>query len=376
MRLSVIISALVLVACGGLSGYAWTRMPAEVVNTTPSGMDVLRDYKCKRSESKQIIVRGVEDNHSPAGNEPNFIRPERQFSDAQSFFVGGSYDQVQADKRMTDSFKVPANVARGLLLLRMKPVTNNDSDTISIGDISTMTGTGASRGRFTSLVVALEKLPGWLRQGELHYAKLEDIHLNRVLSMGSGGSERPLLDFIRSGASDGWVDYFVQDDTSVDFAGLALCLEPPRGNGVTLAPFVGAPVPVKNLVALTCGFGGRDQRLCDPYVGDMSCSAPLPVACFRAEGAPMPQSLANNVFRAMWSGGRLAFTEPVQGSRFARARDADAFCAARFGGEWRVARWHDGPNNGGIVGMSVQASPASRVWIDEVGSPYATCWTR
>lgn len=376
MRLPVIISALVVIVCGALSAFAWSNRPVVERKSAVTGMDVLRDFKCRRSETKVILVRGAEDNHSPAGNEPNFIRAERQFPDNLSFFVGGSYDQVQADKRMTDSFKVPVNVSRGMFLIRMKPVANNDSDTIAIGDIRTMAATSASRGRFSLLVVALEKLPGWTRQGELHFARLEDIRLNMDAVYGAGASQRTLLDFIRSGANDGWVDYLVQDDTSVDFAGLVLCQEPKRGNGVTLAPFDGAPVPVKNVVALTCGFGGRDQRLCDPYVGDMSCSASLPVACFRADGVPMPRPLINHGTRVMWSGGRLAFTEPVPGSRFARADEVDAFCASHFGAKWRTARWHDGLNNHGIAGMSDQAAPASRVWIDVVGNPYATCWTR
>lgn len=376
MRLSAIISALVLAACGGLSGYAWTRMPAEVVKPPPSGMDVLRDYKCRRSETKQIIVRGVEDNHSPAGNEPYFIRPDRMHPDTQSFFAGGSYDQVQADRRLTDSFKVPTNVARGLFLMRLKPVANNETDTFGIGDMSTLAATEASRGRGSGSVVGIEKSPGWSKQSELHFAELGAIQLRLPATKDHSASERTLLDYIQSGENNGWVDYAVQDDTSVDFAGMALCLEPPRGKGLTLAPFVGEPIHEKGLVALSCVLGARNQPICDPYVGDTLCSARLPVACFHPLGKPVPISIAKHVARAMWSGGRLAFTEPIAGSSFASAKEVDALCVARFGSDWRAAKWHDGPNNYGIAGLSDQAAPQSRVWIDVVGSPYATCWAR
>ena len=376
MRLSVVISALVALSSCALMAYAWTVRPADGQPQAATGMDILRDFKCRRAETKSIIVRGAEDNHSPAGNEPNFIRPDRQRPDILSFFAGGSYDQVRPDLRMTDSFKVPANVARGLFVIRLKPLANSDSDVMSIGDITSSVMLDSSDGRFGSSLMKLPELPGWTRQNELFFTDIGSISLREPSISGREAPTRTLLDFVRSGANDGWVDFFVQDDTSVDFAGLALCLEPPRGNGVSLAPWAAEPLPIKDVVAMTCVFGGRDERMCDPYIGDTTCSARLPVTCFRPEGQAMPRRLTKHGAAQIWSGGRLAFTEPVAGSSFGTVGQVNAFCTARFGGGWRAAGLLDGSTNMGIAGRSTMASPTSRVWVDALDSPYATCWAR
>ncbi len=114
-------------------------------------------------------------------------------------------------------------------------VYRGENVTISIGDMSTLAQTNASSGRFSPSVVELEKLPGWTRQNELYFAELGAIRLRLPATNEQAASERTLLEFVQSGANDGWVDFSVQDDTSVDFAGVVLCLEPPRGKGVSLA---------------------------------------------------------------------------------------------------------------------------------------------
>lgn len=376
MRLSVIIPGLVLIACGALAGYVWMGMPVDAAKAPPSGMDILRGYKCRKGETKTIVVRGAEDNHSPAGIEPNFIRPGRRNPDVQSYFAGGSYDQVQADKRMTDSFPAPANTAHGLFLIKLKPVANNETDTFSIGELASTTSTKGERGRFGGSLPALASNAGWTKDGELLFAALGDIPIRRQNQDGKLMEDGTLLDFIRAGVSEGWVDFMVQDDTSVDFAGATLCLEPPRDRGVTMAAFAGPDMPMKGVVAISCGHNGEQQPMCDPYVGDTQCSTALPVACIRPDGLPVPRALAKHFAGPAWSGGRLAFTEPLAASRFASYRDVDAICAARFGKAWRTARWHDGPANLAISGYSDVAAPSSRVWIDLVGSPYGTCWSR
>lgn len=375
VRLPVIFSVLVLIASAVLAAHAWTVRPVRAVEVAQTGMEVLRAYRCKQGETKQIILRGVEDNHSPAGDEPNFIRPGRQSADVQSFFAGGSYDQVQADRRVTDSLQVPARTAHGLLLIRLKPLADASTDTIAIGDMRGMAMTASEAGRFTSPLPKLGMQPGWTRQGELHSARLDAIALLRYDPRGRLVAGGTLLGMIRSGASDGWVDVWVQDDTSVDFLGVALCLEPATDNGLTLAPLGGVPLP-GGIGAVSCGMNAKDQPQCDPYVGDTPCATRLPLACIRPDGKSAPAALRSHYARGLWSGGTLAFTEPVAGNAFATYRDADAHCAARFGPEWRTARLHDGTDNQGIAGYSAAPVPDGRVWIDVVGSPYATCWAR
>lgn len=375
LRLPLFFSVLALIVSAALAAYAWTGRPPPAAETAQSGIDVLRAYRCKRGETKQIILRGVEDNHSPAGSEANFIRPGRQSADVVSFFTDGSYDQVQADRRVTDSFMVPARTANGLFLLRLRPVAGNANDTFAIGDMRAVAITADQAGRASGLLSEWGNRPGWTQQGELHFAGLDSIRLNRIDAGGTlipGGN---LLDLIRSGATGGWVDFLVQDDTSVDFAGLALCLEPENEQGITLARFAGPKLP-DGTIALACGMPGPDQPICDPYVGDTPCAAALPLACIRPDDRPAPAGLRKMFVRGLWSGGTLAFTEPVRGNSFATYHDADAHCAARFGPEWRIARLHDGTDNQGVAGYSSAPAPAGRVWIDLAGSPHATCWAR
>lgn len=299
----------------------------------------------------------------------------RRNPDVQSF-ARATYDQVQPDRGLTDSFRAPSNTASGLFLLRLKPVGDNQSDTLAIGDLTAMTRAGSRGERFGSKIADLALAPGWSREGEYYFAEFESIGLQGAAADGRLVPTMTLLDFIRAGGAEGWVDYTVQDDTSVDFAGIALCREPARGKGLTIAKAAQQVQHMPGVVSLTCFFGGQNEPMCDPYVGDTACSSQLPVACIRPDGKPVPKALAGQHAGMTWSGGQLAFTEPVEGSRFAPARHVDSFCAAQFGTGWRTARFHDGSGNFGIAGRSASAGPQSRVWVDIADSPYATCWAR
>lgn len=379
MRLSGVIPALVLVASISVSAFVLSR-PAPPADPEPAtAMDLLRAYKCRRAETKQIIVRGVEDNYSPTGEEPNFIRQGRQAADNLTYFAGGSYDQIQLDRRFTDSFRVPANTARGLFVIRMKAVGNNDSDTISIGDVSTFSD--AWLPRFGAGVIALERASGWTKRKDIYAAEFTAI-IPRAAprpapdQVRSTTGRASLLEFVRNGGADGWIDVLVQDDTSVDTMGAAICIEPPRGKGFSLSLFKGAPVPDADVVTISCAHGGRDQHACDHYVGDTSCATPLPIACFRPKGAPMPGSLERHYASQMWSGGELAFTEPLPGDSFRTIGDVNAHCTRRFGPAWRAAALGDGTHNMGISAFGDARRLSTRAWVDIANSPYATCWTR
>lgn len=375
MRLSTVIPALVLLVSIGVSAFVLSRPAAPSEPEPATAMELLRAYRCQRAETKQIIVRGVEDNYSPAGDEPNFIREGRQSVDNLTFFAGGSYDQVQMDRRFTDSFRVPANTARGLFVIRMKAIGNNDSDSISIGDITTFSD--AWLPRFMSGLSLVEGSPGWKRVRDLYAVEFSAMRFHRVSNKpGSRTAAVTLLDHVRKGRADGWVDVFVQDDTGVDVMGAAICVEPQRGKGISLSLYKDGPPPGPGMVTLTCSHGGRDQHACDPYVGDTSCVTPLPIACFRPQGAPMPKAMVRHYSRQMWTGGNLAFTEPAPASQFSAVGDVDRHCAGRFGPEWRAARLHDGMHNMGLSGFGDGRRLSTRAWVDIVGQPYATCWTR
>lgn len=369
-------SALTLIGSIGLMIYVKARepVPPEVRPKTVTGL--LRQFKCRSSETKKVIIRGIEDHYSPVGSEPNFLRSERQSVAYKSFFAGGSYDQMQDNRRFTDSFRTPTNLADGLFVIKMRPIGNIDTDTIGIGDLKHATASSGIADRFSLTVVALDGAEGWSRDGDLYMASLGDIRLIAAWRDPAGRPKPSLLDFIRSGASDGWIDVVVQDDSAVDVMGVAVCVEPPRGKGLSLAAFAGPPPADTNIVALSCAHGDGAEPMCNAYVGDTACSVPQPIACILPQGAPVPKSLEGHFAKTSWSGGKIAFTPPVRGDRFRTIGAVDAHCAARFGPSWRTAEHHDGMTYYGISGFGDRRRTPNRAWIDIKDQPYATCWAR
>jgi len=184
-----------------------------------------------------------------------------------------------------------------------------------------------------------------------------------------------LLDYVRSGTGASWIDVLIEDDTSVDFIGLAVCEEPPRGKGLTMARAIYPKARLRNITAIGCRVVADGEHICDPYVGDTPCSKPLPLACLKPGDAPKPGMIRDTLANWSWSGGTLAFTDPVRGDRFRTIAQADRFCAGRFGADWRAAALHDGVREG-ISAYSGPGPQPDRAWVDIADQPYATCWAR
>jgi hypothetical protein len=185
-----------------------------------------------------------------------------------------------------------------------------------------------------------------------------------------------LLSFLNLNAGGGWLDIFVQDDTAIDFIGLALCRPPVVRKGLTLMP-VSRPGPEhRTLIHLNCHAVSDLNRKCEPYVGDTVCSAALPVACLRPGHLPSPVDAAGRVVTNDWSGGDIAATESVRGDRFRTVADVDTFCAERFGPQWRMAAIHDGGRNQSLSGRGDPKTITDRVWVDIADQPHGTCWAR
>jgi hypothetical protein len=374
LRLSVVILWLVLVASAALVAFVGAPAPAPVAAAPTTGMDILRAYKCRRPETKSIIVRGVEDNFSPVGEERGFIRPGRRSQQTLTSSPDPRYDYDQEDHFFSDSLALPPRVASGLLVMGLRPNGDTRTDGVGYGDISS-TLPHVRAGRYGSIALSLiPKTPAWQVRGALHSISLADLQISldgRTAAV--PGNQRSLLSLIRV-ENLPWLDIIVQDDTSVDFIGLAICQEPPRGKGLTVT--TAADPPGANLMALSCRFNKDESHICDPHAGDTPCDSTLPVVCLRQEGRGVPAALERNHSRWYWTGGSLALTEPVPASRFARIGDVDRFCASRFGSDWRAASLHDSGNPGGVTGFGDPRTSVGRAWIDILDQPYATCWTR
>lgn len=364
MRLSVIVPVAVLCLCAAVAAAAWRGRERPEPPAPRTGMGLLRAYACVRGETKVVLVKGLEDNFSPAGKEPGFLRPGLDKNRWQSIGAG-NYDQSQPDRYFYDSLRVPARIRDALFVVGLKPLAVADSanDVIGLGDISSPFHFGDGIGR-------LPGLPGWKRQGTLYSVHVGDVAFGDAAPPGG----RTLLAYLNDDARPHWLDVMVQDDTSVDFIGLAACVKPPPGLGVTL--MTDQRQPVQGTVALTCLNVPPDWPTCNQYTGDTPCDTELPLACLLPGRRPLPRVLADSGVAGGWSGGDIAMTAPIAAARFKRIGDADAFCAARFGEGWRTLTTHDGLPNLGVSGRGDPPPHPVRAWVDEVNQPYGTCWKR
>ncbi|MDP2182770.1 MAG: hypothetical protein Q8K99_09405 [Actinomycetota bacterium] len=381
MRLFVVIPVAVLVVCTAAMGLAWVsgdqasfaREPAAEPRT---GMEILNAHACGRGETKRIIIRGVEDGYSPAGEEPGFIRAGRTQTSWLPLEGTGQFDQVNADRGLTDSFKVDGPVSGGIFLIRARSMNGSDNDSLTMGDL----GGDAMGPRFGTLLASLGTDPNWVAEGDRYYARLEDIALDRPANANNPtGARAPdpsvsLRSYRGEAPGSVWLDVLVQDDTAVDFMGLALCSPPTVRRGVTLANDQRLSRPEE--IHLACHFGRNGGRRCDPYVGDTTCSTLLSVACLRPGDAPSPVDAVGVPVSTLWSGADIAVTEPVRGDHFRTIDDVDAFCARRFGVRWRSASIHDGGRYQSLVGRGDPRTVRDRVWVDIVDQPHGTCWKR
>ena len=371
MRAWTAFPAMVLIACTALAGLLWQRAAgagsAEAEPGPRTGMELLQAYRCRPGETKRIILRGVEDNFSVAGEEPARVREGLRTERVMSRIVSRGYDETEPNHWLIDYLETPSRISRGLFVVGLKTLTNAENDLLMLGDAS---GRG-ERELLTTRIRDLRTRPGWRRLGAVHYAELDQIRFNngdsRMVTL-APGTTSTVLEFIHARGGVVPIDVQVQDDTSVDFAGMAVCEQPPAGMGMTFANNAGA---LDGFVALSCWSVPEGEYICQPSKGDTPCATPLPVACHRNREEPRPMALRTV---AAWTGGELKLSEPTPASRFARVGDVDAFCRASFGRDWRVASFHEGLVAGELVARGDQTTVKSRVWVDIQDQPYATCW--
>jgi hypothetical protein len=123
---------------------------------------------------------------------------------------------------------------------------------------------------------------------------------------------------------------------------------------------------------------------CNPYTGDTSCRASLPVLCVKPTGAANPGFTPNpSSFYDGWVGGSLGLTTPQLGTSLTAQSVADNVCSAQYGPGWRMAEFHDGGGGWGYRGFDFldsrypwAATPSPnppRFWVRISDQP-ANCW--
>ncbi len=115
------------------------------------------------------------------------------------------------------------------------------------------------------------------------------------------------------------------------------------------------------------------SKSCNPYRGDTSCRASLPIACFKATGASPPEQLKQD-FYSGWVGGQLGATRAVVGTTLASEKAASAQCAAELGAGWRMAEFHDGRGGWGLQGERASGiRSGTRYWV-RINDQPGNCW--
>ena len=124
---------------------------------------------------------------------------------------------------------------------------------------------------------------------------------------------------------------------------------------------------------------GSEPGRCDAYTGDTTCDTALPLLCFKDLNAPLPAGLEEPNRYHMWSGGTVRLSKAYAPSEsIATIADATAICAAEFGGEWRLATFHDGAgwNFRAFGELNEVEVRVDRFWVDIADQRDGTCWTR
>jgi len=359
--MGMIAGGMILLFIGTSSGIISFK-PAAQVQTTESatpGMDALNNYTCRKAETKQILMGGIEDNYSTADLEPvNFTKTELAELN-RSDSLGRFYDEAGHDKDLIDKFEFDGEIAHGFLVLKARSLTDYENDWISVGLISDRQATIGYR--FTFKITDIGEINAVERSDDIITLRLLDIKQMRFDDKGI-----PFSEVVKTIEKDALLRVVVSDDHQVDFMGFALCLKPKTQKGTT---FTINERPVKpGFTNVTCG---RSHK-CDLYGGDKSCKEAFPVVCANPHYQASPDNLAET-YETNWSGYAIKYSRAVRGDSFDTADDVHDFCRAEYGDDWRVMGLADMPADILAFGYG-DSQKTGRAWINIGDQPYANCW--
>ena len=365
-----IMGAMAIIAVGAQSGYI-TLAPASALQADRSatpGTDRLNAYSCKKGETKHILFGGIEDNYSTARLEPTHATPKdfevysKKVGRQGAITFDRLYDEPGVDKTLVEFLAFSGEIARGLFVIKSRSTVSFENDTFTLsvhhqdsdniariipGVSYSFSNMNAAQGFWQDGDIVFAELSGLSRKGE--YIFLEDHNAHRAN---------------RS------VRIIIGDDRQVDFMGLAICQAPEENLGMT--HYTNSFERSGNWINLSC-FDGNGDGKCNPYIGDTSCAARLPLACFKEGLEPVPANFAPDDMKPSWSGGYVKLTAPVRGDRFKNQDNGHAFCRAEFGEQWRMANLGEGGSNDVFTAIG-QAPDHQQVWVDSKTEIYSNCW--
>lgn len=377
------IAASVLASLAAVSWWAEPADPETVVAETrdgpvlTSGMTYLNAHQCKKAETKQIILGGVEDNYLVGGEEPirqtdlHFFVQER-LGPKGALTVDRSYDEPGVDRFFLDSFQLPTNITSGVFVLRAASVSSETNDSFNIGDISAHWG---DRNGHPMLFAKVDEDAAWENSNDIFAANLAEMafmHRERPDGLArTAKAYSSLLTFIQGGeGATRKVDVLLGDDHVVDFVGFAVCLPPIEEKGLTFMAFEHPANP--QYLSMSCA-GEDNVMVCNPHAGDTLCSAALPLACMKPGREPVASGFPQRNAEKEWTGGRVAFTQPIEGQSIATSADAHAMCESEFGEGFRAATSQERARTSSYIAKG-KAPPTGRAWVHSKTEKYANCW--
>lgn len=352
------------------------QLPA-MSSVTPM-TDLLNGYACRKAETKHVRMGGVEDAFSATGEETRSPGDLQDWMDKRTGSRGGiaatrGYDEAGMDNAFVERIAdFPDGIVHGIVALRLRRLGSTNNDHLALGDLVRP----FEMSHIWSVTLSENhREPGWRYAGDVMSATLAEVVFPTRYDRDQEPlpqTHRTLRDFLRNGARH--VDVVVSDDTMVDAVGFAVCTEPPERRGTT---FIVQPLNIDGVSFVSCNprVGGQDH--CDFYAGDTLCSQQRPLACFSEGDLPVPemtpaQSKALNGLQT-WSGGRVAFTEPLAAGTIPTQAQGHALCRTSFGPSWRMANIHDGQIANAFAARA-DSRVSGPVWIDSNLEPYGNCW--
>jgi len=386
--LGLLLGAVLLVLGAYFSGFLdWDNDQSDQTVSLTQGTDWLQDYSCAKGETKQLIIRGVEDNYSPDGEE---LVPESDYVNSfirqsNNNFSHRHYDDPEPDKVLFETFEIPSRFAHGIFVIRLREINTVKNDTIRIGKLQhTENGEHISRFDFAAIPInKLSDLKSWENTNDNYKVNFKNLNLHTPSAPETITS---VADYINHSATPHQqVSVSIEEDTQVDFMGLALCLGPEEDMGTVFAlrnwdyygrtPEFNENTFPKDYTVIDVAI--IDSKPCHIYTGCYSCEKELPLACFEYQDLPISE--LPPILNPITTRGEVRLTKPVAGNQFDTANDVHKFCRLSFGDKWRALSRHEVSPNGRMLTKLRNPLNSSPFWIDVKGNnggQHSNCWAQ